>query len=246
MNPYRRAMVVGAGSGIGRAVAAALAGDGLELVLVGRRRAELEATRAALDAQACTRVCPCDLTDRAASTALAQAVREESGPVDVLVYSAGLNVADRSLRALSGEDWDRVLAANLTGAYHAAQAVLPGMRDQGRGLVVLIGSISGARPSVISGAAYSASKAALRALGISISREERGRGIRASVLMPGEVNTALLESRPGRPGAPADTRRREGILEPEDIAAAVRFLIALPLRAHVPEMIIKPAIDDFA
>src|SRR5436305_1232536 len=77
------------------------------------------------------------------------------------------------------------------------------------------------------------------------AREERGRGIRSTVLYPGEVNTEFLDIRAGRPGA-VDETRKANILQPADIAATVRFLAELPPHAHVPELVIKPTIDDFS
>ena len=240
------ALITGAGSGIGRAVAISLAGAGVRVVLVGRRPETLAETRAALGAHgAAAVVAPCDVTDRAQVGAMVQSVLAACGAIDILVCGAGLNVAARSLRALEPADWDRVLATNLTGAFNLVHSVLPAMRERGSGLVVQISSLSALRPSAISGAAYSAAKAAQAALGVCIGREERGRGIRSAVLYAGEVNTAFLDARASRPGGPVPGRRA-GILEPEDIAAAVRFLAELPPRAHVPELVIKPTIDDFA
>jgi NADP-dependent 3-hydroxy acid dehydrogenase YdfG len=167
------------------------------------------------------------------------------GSIDILVCSAGINVAQRSLRSLDPADWDRVLATNLTGSFNLVHFVLPSMRQRGNGLVIQVASVSGMRANTLSGAAYSASKFAQSALGIGIGREERGRGIRSTVLYPGEVNTSFLDQRAGRPGG-GDDSRRQSILQPEDIAAAVRFLVELPPRVHVPELVIKPTIDDFS
>jgi len=83
-------------------------------------------------------------------------------------------------------------------------------------------------------------------LGISIGREERGRGIRSTVIYSGEVDTPLLDVRSDRPGASANPGRREGILQRQDIADVVRLLVKLPPRAHIPELVIKPVIDDFS
>jgi NADP-dependent 3-hydroxy acid dehydrogenase YdfG len=113
-------------------------------------------------------------------------------------------------------------------------------------LIVQISSLSGLRANSVSGAAYSAAKFAQAALGICIGREERGRGIRSTVIYAGEVNTEFLDARAARPGGGADEGRRRMILQPQDIAVAVRFLAGLPPHAHVPELVIKPTIDDFA
>jgi NADP-dependent 3-hydroxy acid dehydrogenase YdfG len=115
------------------------------------------------------------------------------------------------------------------------------MRAQRSGLVVQICSIAGKRSSVLGGAGYSASKFGQAALGVCLGREERLHGIRSSVIYPGEINTPILDRRP----VPVPPERRAAILQPEDVAAAVRFLVDLPPRASVPEMVLMPAVDDW-
>src|SRR6185437_5408706 len=99
----------------------------------------------------------------------------------------------------------------------------PSMRARGSGLVVQIDSVSGKRTSVLGGIGYSASKFGQAALGIGIGREEGPRGIRSSVIYPGEVNTPILDARP----VPVPQTRKDAILQPEDVAAAVCFLVQL-------------------
>jgi NADP-dependent 3-hydroxy acid dehydrogenase YdfG len=239
------ALIAGAGGGIGRAIALALADAGVRVALVGRDQEKLAATRAALTNAASALVAPCDVTDRIQVAKMVETVLAALGSIDILIYSAGVNVRQRSLRTLEPADWDRLIATNLTGAFNLIHFVLPSMRQRGTGLVIQISSVSGLRASTLSGAAYSASKFAQTALGICLGREERGRGIRSSVIYPGEVNTSFLDIRSTRPGG-GDSPRREEILQPADVAAAVRFLAELPPRAHVPELVIKPTIDDFS
>jgi NADP-dependent 3-hydroxy acid dehydrogenase YdfG len=157
------------------------------------------------------------------------------------VCNAGTNVRRRSLETLSPEDWDLMIATNLTGAFNLVHAVLPSMRAREAGLVIQVASIAGKRASVLGGAGYSASKFGQAALGIGLGREEGVHGIRSSVIYPGEVNTPILDARP----VPVASERREAILQPEDVAAAVRFLVELHPRANVPELIIKPTVDDW-
>ncbi|APR84483.1 3-oxoacyl-[acyl-carrier protein] reductase [Minicystis rosea] len=244
----RTALIVGASGGIGRAVAAALVGAGARVALVGRDGDKLEATRASLDVSGeRAQVFPCDITDRAAVGDMVSAVLSSLGSIQMLVNAAGLNVRNRSLRAIDPADWDRVIAANLTAAFNLIHFVVPAMRERGDGLVIQISSLSGLRASTVAGAAYSASKFGEAALGLTLGREERGRNIRSTVLYPGEVDTPFLDVRAVRPGgAEGKPQRREGILKPEDVAAAVLFLAALPPRAHVPELVLKPTIDDFS
>jgi NADP-dependent 3-hydroxy acid dehydrogenase YdfG len=243
---HETAFITGAGSGIGRAVALDLAGAGVRVALAGRNRERLEQTRGELEgAGGSALVTPCDVTDREQVQAAMQAALAAFGFIDILLCGAGINVRDRSFRSLDPEEWDRILATNLTGAFNVIHAALPSMRTRGRGLVIQVASVSGMRASTISGVAYSASKFGQTALGVCLAREERGRGIRSTVLYPGEVNTEFLDIRAGRPGA-VDETRKANILQPADIAATVRFLAELPSHAHVPELVIKPTIDDFS
>jgi NADP-dependent 3-hydroxy acid dehydrogenase YdfG len=158
-----------------------------------------------------------------------------------LVCNAGTNVRNRSLAALEPDDWDKMIATNLTGAFNLVHFVLPTMRARGTGLVIQIDSVSGKRASVLGGAGYSASKFGQAALGIGIGREEGPRGVRSSVIYPGEVNTPILDARP----VPVGQERRAAILQPSDVAEAVRFLVELHPRANIPELIIKPTVDDW-
>ncbi len=236
------ALVTGAGSGIGRSIAKTLAAMGLRVGLFGRDAAKLERTRAELGSGAQSAlVVPCDITDRVAIKEAVDKVVAGLGSIDVLVCNAGTNVRNRSLESLSPADWDLMIATNLTGAFHLVHHVLPGMRERKNGLVIQICSISGLRASTLGGAGYSASKFGQSALGICLGREEGARGIRSTVIYPGEVETPILDARP----VPVGTERRSVILQPDDVAAAVKFLVELDPRARVPELVITPTVDDF-
>ena len=236
------ALVTGAGSGIGRSITATLAEMGLRVALVGRDREKLERARAGLvRGRDSAFVASGDISDRYAVKAVVDQVLAAFGQIDVLVCNAGTNVKNRSLDALEPADWDRMIATNLTGAFNLVHYVLPAMRQRHNGLVIQICSIAGIRASTLGGAGYSASKFGQSALGICLGREEGAHGIRSSVIYPGEVDTPILEARP----IPVGADRRAVILQPDDIAAAVRFLVELPPRAHVPELVITPTVDDF-
>jgi NADP-dependent 3-hydroxy acid dehydrogenase YdfG len=236
------ALVTGAGSGIGRSIAATLAEIGLRVALVGRDREKLERARAGLKTgQDRSFVATCDIADRAAVKSALAKVIAAMDTIDVLVCNAGTNVRNRSLESLDPADWDRMIATNLTGSFNVLHYALPLMRKQQSGLVVQICSIAGMRASTLGGAGYSASKFGQAALGICLGREEGVRGVRSSVIYPGEVETPILDARP----VPVGAERRAVILQPEDIAAAVRFLVELHPRAHVPELVITPTVDDF-
>jgi NAD(P)-dependent dehydrogenase (short-subunit alcohol dehydrogenase family) len=237
------ALVTGAGSGMGRSIALALVGLGLRVALVGRDRGKLDAVKAEMgEAGARARVEPCDVSDRQAVGAMVARVLDDFGSIDVLVCNAGINTTKRALDVLDPAEWDRLIATNLTGAFNLAHFALPSMRERGRGHVIQICSISGLRSSPLGGAAYSASKFGQAALGICLGREERQRGIRSTVIYPGEVETPILDKRP----VPVPAERRAVILQPEDVADAVRFVVQLPPRASVPELVILPSADDWA
>jgi NADP-dependent 3-hydroxy acid dehydrogenase YdfG len=239
---HKTALITGAGSGMGRAIAVDLAGAGLRVALVGRDPAKLQETGRAIGTSGPQPlVLPCDVADRSGVEAMVGAVFAALGSIDIVLCNAGINVSKRSLETLDPADWDRMIATNLTGAFNLVHFVLPSMRARKRGLVIQIASIAAIRASVLGGAGYSASKFGQSALGICLGREERGNGIKSSVIYPGEVNTPILDARP----VPVPTERRRAILQPEDVAAAVRFLAELPPRAHVPELVITPAIDEF-
>jgi NADP-dependent 3-hydroxy acid dehydrogenase YdfG len=240
----RTALITGAGSGIGRAVATSLEQIGVRVALVGREPGKLEQTRAELSqaGRSAALIAPCDVADRAAVGAMVEQVLAAFGAIDVLVCNAGTNVTRRSLEELTPADWDTMIATNLTGAFNLVHHVLPSMRARKSGLIVQICSVSGKRASVLGGAGYSASKFGQAALGLTLMREVGPLGIRSSVIYPGEVNTPILDARP----VPVANERKEVILQPEDVAAAVRFLVELNPRANVPELIIKPTVDDYA
>jgi NADP-dependent 3-hydroxy acid dehydrogenase YdfG len=238
----RTALVSGAGSGIGGSIAKTLAELGLRVALVGRDREKLERNRRALaNGPESALITPCDVTDRTAVEVVVTEVIRAFGSIDVLVCNAGINVRNRSLESLQPSDWDRMIATNLTGAFNLVHYVLPFMRKQKNGLVVQICSVSGIRANPLGGAGYSASKYGQRALGVCLGREEGVNGIRSSVIYPGEVDTPILNERP----VAVSQERRAVILQPDDVAAAVKFLVELPPRAHVPELVIKPTVDEF-
>jgi NADP-dependent 3-hydroxy acid dehydrogenase YdfG len=229
------AIVTGAGSGIGRAVAVRLAGAGWHVVLIGRRPEALAETAAV--AGGTVTAYSCDVADAAAVDRVVKEVLGKSGRIDALVHCAGTNIARRSWEQLSAEDYRAVMAANLDGAFNCVRAVVPTMRQQGAGTVVVINSDAGRLANAKAGAAYVVSKFGLTGLVQSLNAEERGRGIRACSIFPGDVNTPLLDKRPQPP--PAEARVK--MLQPEDVAAAVWLAISLPPRAIVEELVIRPA-----
>ena len=142
------AVVTGGGTGIGAAVAVALAEDGAKVVITGRREEKLKQAAAGFSGEPKILCRACDVGDREDVNALFAWVKENVGPVDILVSSAGINVPKRSMAEGSPEDWDKVLRVNATGAYNCTYAVLPDMRAKKDGVIVNISSVAGIRERV--------------------------------------------------------------------------------------------------
>jgi NADP-dependent 3-hydroxy acid dehydrogenase YdfG len=231
--------ITGAGSGIGRAVARMFAEDGACLALIGRRADKLaEALAEVRDRGGRGETVVLDVSRRAEVESAAARLLEAYGRVDVLVNNAGLNVRGRKLSALTGEDWDAVIQTNLGGAFNLIHAALPAMRRQRDGLIVNVSSMAAKRVSGIAGTAYTASKHGLNGLSLSVSAEEGANGIRCTALCPGAVNTEILAKRP----VSYSEAERARMIQPEDIALAVRFLALLPPRTTVPELLVMPTL----
>ncbi|HUS17294.1 MAG TPA: SDR family NAD(P)-dependent oxidoreductase [Chloroflexia bacterium] len=231
------AVVTGAGSGVGQAIAWRLAAAGWNVVVVGRRAEALaETVRGAGAAGARIRVAICDVSDPPAVAAMRDEVLAAHGAVAVLVNAAGTNTPRRSLAEISVADYQRIVQTNLDGAFLCVQAFLPGMRAQGHGTIVNIVSDAGLRANAKAGPAYVVSKFGLTGLTQAINAEEREHGIRACAIFPGDINTAILDLRPHPPPAEA----RAAMLQPEDVAACAMLAITLPPRAIVEELVVRP------
>ncbi len=231
------AWITGGGSGIGRAAAWALGAAGFHVVVSGRRQAELDETVRQLHAQQlAASALALDVGNGEAVHAAARRIEAEQGPVSLLVCAAGLNVPDRSWADVRLQDFRRIASVNLDGVVHTVHAVLPAMRSRGTGTVIVISSWAGREFLPVAGMAYGATKAALSPLVESINCEEGRHGIRASLIMPGEVATPMLMTRP-RPPSAQDFER---MLQPEDLGSLIRFIATAPPRMCVGEVLIGP------
>ena len=219
----RVAVVVGASSGVGLAVARAFAAEGARVHALARHAERIERT---------DRIEPghLDATDERAVASFFS----EVGDVDVVVYAAGTNVKNRALAELDDPGWRAMVETNLSGAVHVMRAALPALRRR-RGQAVLIASVSGRWPDG-SGPGYQATKAGVRALAHGLAFEEHQSGVRVCAILPGAIDTPLIDKRPVAP-APGV---REKMLRAEDVAAACLFVATLPPRAYVPELVILP------
>jgi NAD(P)-dependent dehydrogenase (short-subunit alcohol dehydrogenase family) len=233
----KTAVVTGAGSGVGRAVVLALARAGWSVALLGRRKVALNETiKLAGKNSKNLFACPGDIGDASAVEKIAQTILKKFKSVELLVNAAGTNAPKRNFRELSLKDYQQIVNTNLNGAYYCVRAFLPVMRSQKSGTIINIVSDAGKQANAKAGPAYVMSKFGMTGLTQSINAEERGEGIRACAIFPGDINTPLLELRPSPP--PADARQK--MLQPEDVAACVLLAAQLPERAIVEEILIRP------
>lgn len=234
------AVVTGGGTGIGRSAALMLAAEGAQVVIAGRRKAPLDAVVAEIEkmgGRAAARACDLEKTDEA--RALGRFTLETFGRVDVLVNNAGHSSHARSIRWVPEDQWSSVLAVNLNGVYALTQTVVHDMIKRGQGTIITVASIAGIKPGLLGGAAYGAAKAAVKNLMEAINTELKSTGVRATTILPAEVDTPILEKRPLPPSAAA----RATMMQPEDVASAILLCATMPARTCVDEIILTPTMD---
>jgi NADP-dependent 3-hydroxy acid dehydrogenase YdfG len=232
----RTLWVTGAGSGMGRAAAILAARAGWNVALSGRREAALQKTAAEIeDAGGHAIVVPLDVQDSGAVKAAAATVQDRWQRIDALVLAAGLNTPKRSWTDQVLEEFDAVVATNLTAPAHVIQAALPALRKTG-GVVVIVSSFSAWTYSPMAGVAYGASKTALSTLSRTINSQEASFGVRSCHLCPGDVDTDFLALRPEVP----DESAREKMLDPFDVGRVIQFVLDSPAHVRFDELVVSP------
>lgn len=238
------AIVTGAGTGIGRATAIMLAADGAKVVLVGRRPEPLNSVVAeikvaeikAAGGEAIAH--PADLMQGDAAAAVAQFALQTWGQIDILVNNAGFSSRVRSVKYVQPDEWANVFKINVEAVYRLTQACLPDMLARGTGTIITTSSMAALKPGVLGGSPYSAAKAASLNFSHGLNSELRAAGIRATAIIPAEVNTPILDGRP----APPDDKAREIMMQPEDVAACIHLAATLPQRTVIEEITVSPTI----
>jgi len=221
------ALVTGAGRGIGRAIALALAKSGCQVVLTARSVEQLVAVQEEIRAaQGKSVAIQADLTRDDDLESLIQSC----GSIDFLINNAGWGKRAPVVRA-KVEDWDQTLRLNLRAPMILAQKLLPAMIEKGAGAVINIGSVSG-KTGEANGAAYSASKFGLIGFTQSLYEEVREHGIKVAVILPGFVDTPMIP--------PVKNLDRSKMIQADDVAQAVLYILNAPATACPVEITIRP------
>ena len=236
------AFVTGASAGIGAATARALARDGYDLVLVGRRAERLDAVaddvRARHGVEAT--VLPVDVRDFPALELAARAHPEIFERVEVLVNNAGLARGTDPVQTADPEDWDEMIDTNVRALLRVTRLILPHMVKRGSGTIVNLGSTAG-RWVYPGGAVYCATKFAVRALSEGIRMDVHGSGVRVTNIEPGLVETEFSEVR-----FKGDRERAKGVYEgyaplsAQDLADTIAWCVSRPAHVDVQELVIFP------
>lgn len=233
------ALVTGAGSGVGRATALALAEAGMHVAVLGRARPPLDDTARLIEPLGGrVLVVPADVADEDAVAAAVDRVVADLGGVDALVAAAGVGLYG-PIETYPLADWQQTLATNLTGVFLCARAVLRPMRQRGGGAIVAIAS-GAAKQGYPNLAAYSASKFGLLGFMQALAAEVGPDGIKAATILPGSILTPFAGADPDQKRAAA-AEAGKTYLEPRDVADAVLFLLRQPRRAWTQELNLWPA-----
>lgn len=229
----KTAIVTGASSGIGAAIAKGLAEEGANVVLVARRLEKLnevkkEITESTNDESKVVAI-QADMSVQSEVEQLVKKAKTEVGSIDFLVNSAG-QMKTATVRSGEVEDWDQMIDVNIKGVLYGINAVLPSLVEQGSGHIINIASVSGFEVTKIS-TVYSATKYAVRAISMGLEKELAKTGVRVTNISPGMVDTELASNHKW------EDRKK---LEAKDIANAVVYAVTQPDYVNVNEITVRP------
>ena len=240
----RVALVTGASAGIGEAAAVALAAAGATVAAVARREDRLKGLVHKIEAAGGKAIAlPGDVASEAVAKGAVAEALQRLGRLDILVNSAGL-IQSGSVENSDTAHWRQLLEVNLLASLYTSQAAITAMRAQGGGDIINISSTAGRRASAAF-PAYSTSKFGLTAMNEAMRQEVGRYGIRVCIIEPGATATEVAEgiADPAVRRAMREHISKDGALLPQDVAAAIIFILSLPPRANVSQLMIRPTID---
>ncbi len=241
------ALVTGASSGIGAAAALALAGAGAKVAISGRRADRLAALVTRVEAAGGAALAlPGDVSVEHDATKSVTDTVAHFGRIDILINAAGVNEAG-GVESLPLDLWRKVIDINLMGTLYTCKAAIPHMKALGGGDIINISSTSGRRAAGLFGP-YSTSKFGLTGLTEGLRQEVGGAGIRVCIIEPGATETEIADSitDPVWRAAIHKHVSKDGAMQPSDIAETILYVIGLPKRANVSQILIRPTIDTAA
>ncbi|MBO8501104.1 SDR family oxidoreductase [Staphylococcus aureus] len=222
------AVVTGAGSGIGEAIATLLHEEGVKVILAGRNKDKLQNVANQL-AQDSVKVVPTDVTKKEEVDELIKIAQQTFGGLDIVINSAGQMLSSK-ITDYQVDEWDSMIDVNIKGTLYTAQAALPTMLEQSSGHLINIASISGFEVTK-SSTIYSATKAAVHTITQGLEKELAKTGVKVTSISPGMVDTAITAAY-----NPTDRKK----LEPQDIAEAVLYALTQPKHINVNEITVRP------
>lgn len=222
------AVVTGAGSGIGEAIATLLHEEGVKVILAGRNKDKLQNVANQL-AQDSVKVVPTDVTKKEEVDELIKIAQQTLGGLDIVINSAGQMLSSK-ITDYQVDEWDSMIDVNIKGTLYTAQAALPTMLEQSSGHLINIASISGFEVTK-SSTIYSATKAAVHTITQGLEKELAKTGVKVTSISPGMVDTAITAAY-----NPTDRKK----LEPQDIAEAVLYALTQPKHVNVNEITVRP------
>ena len=224
----KNALITGAGKGIGKALAIALAAEGVNIGLVARTAGDIEQVAANLKSTGVKIVtATADVSDKAQVDAAVEKIQSELGFIDILINNAGIATFGGFLD-IDPVQWEQIIRTNLLGVYFVTRAVLPAMIEKKTGDIINISSTAGQRGAALT-SAYSASKFGLMGLSESLMQEVRKHNIRVTALTPSTVATELAIDLKLTDGNP------QKVMQPEDFAELVVSQLKLNRRVFVKE-----------
>ncbi|HCY1857293.1 TPA: SDR family oxidoreductase [Staphylococcus aureus] len=222
------AVVTGAGSGIGEAIATLLHEEGAKVVLAGRNKDKLQNVANQL-AQDSVKVVPTDVTNKEEVDELMKIAQQTFGGLDIVINSEGQMLSSK-ITDYQVDEWDSMIDVNIKGTLYTAQAALPTMLEQSSGHLINIASISGFEVTK-SSTIYSATKAAVHTITQGLEKELAKTGVKVTSISPGMVDTAITAAY-----NPSDRKK----LDPQDIAEAVLYALTQPKHVNVNEITVRP------
>lgn len=235
------AWIIGGGSGIGKATAKRLAGKNRTIVVSGRRADLLDTAVDEMRAEGHRAYAlPLDATGTAATAAGYQSIRSRYGSVTTVVFAAGTNLhEERWWQSLTPDGFASIVDINLNAAVNVITPVLADMRNAGGGRFIILGSWAGWHYMSVAGAAYSASKMGLRAIVDSLNDQEGRAGIAATLVIPAEVRTEIMQTRP----TALTEQELAAMLDPDIVGLVVKNIVELPRHVCINEVVVSSVLN---